>query len=80
MRNDLANLTKEIQCKDQAKFNLADYDLSERQLEIIRLVEQGKTNKEIGNELFISENTVKYHLKIIYNTLAIDNRNSLIND
>ncbi|SFM60157.1 regulatory protein, luxR family [Algoriella xinjiangensis] len=80
MRNDLANLTKEIQCKDQAKFNLADYDLSERQLEIIRLVEQGKTNKEIGNELFISENTVKYHLKIIYNTLGIDNRNSLIND
>lgn len=45
MRNDLANLTKEIQCKDQTKFNLTDYNLSERQLDIIHLVEQGK-NKQ----------------------------------
>ncbi len=49
-------------------------NLTDRQLEIIELVKIGKTNKEIGAELYISENTVKYHLKIIYNTLGIENR------
>ncbi|MDM1398115.1 hypothetical protein HX049_13145 [Myroides odoratimimus] len=45
--------------------------LSERQKQIVSLVQQGKTNKEIGEELFISENTVKYHLKIIYEVLQV---------
>ena len=53
------------------------YQFSERQLQIIELVKEGKTNKEIGAELFISENTVKYHLKNIYNELGIENRNEL---
>ncbi|MDO5733794.1 MAG: response regulator transcription factor [Eubacteriales bacterium] len=35
--------------------------LTERELEILRLVCKHMTNKEIGAELFISENTVKYH-------------------
>lgn len=52
--------------------------LTTRQLEIIELVKQGKTNKEIGNELFISENTVKYHLKAIYELLDVNNRVALI--
>lgn len=59
--------------------NLTAANLSARQLEIINLVCQGKTNKEIGTLLFISENTVKYHLKIIYDALEINNRNALKN-
>ncbi len=51
--------------------------LTDRQMQIVNLVKQGKTNKEIGAELFISENTVKYHLKIIYNILGIGTRNQL---
>ncbi len=54
--------------------SLNEYNLSERHLEIIHLVKKGKTNKEIGEELFISENTVKYHLKSIYEILGIENR------
>ena len=61
----------------QSKLNLDNYKLTERQNEIITLVKQGKTNKEIGQNLFISENTVKYHLKIIYETLNIANRSEL---
>ena len=48
--------------------------LSERQLAIVTLVKQGKTNKEIGEALFISENTVKYHLKNIYDLLRVNRR------
>lgn len=51
-----------------------DFKFTSRQLEIINLVKQGKTNKEIGAELFISENTVKYHLKTVYTVLGIANR------
>ncbi len=63
---------------DNGLLNLEKYDLKRRHIEIINLIREGKTNKEIGNTLFISENTVKYHLKIIFEKLNIDNRSSLI--
>ncbi len=74
MREELENLSQEKNEKGESKLDLEQYNLSDRQIEIIELVKQGKTNKEIGAELFISENTVKYHLKIIYNLMGIENR------
>lgn len=74
MRIELENFMKESHEKGEDLLRIEDYNLTERQLEIIELVKKGKTNKEIGEELFISENTVKYHLKIIYKALGIDNR------
>lgn len=56
------------------EMNLSAYGFSERQLEIITLLKNGRSNKEIANQLFISENTVKYHLKSIYTTLGVENR------
>jgi len=73
MRQELEEISKNAG-KSDSELILEKYNLSDRQLQIIELVKQGKTNKEIGNELFISENTVKYHLKIIYNVLGIENR------
>lgn len=52
--------------------------LTERQAYILDLVKQGKKNKEIAEKLFISENTVKYHLKIIYETLQVKGRSDLL--
>jgi DNA-binding CsgD family transcriptional regulator len=49
-------------------------NLTERQLEIINCVLQGKTNNEIAGELFISVNTVKTHLNNIYKELNVVNR------
>lgn len=59
------------------KIEFESSNLTDRQKQVIELVKLGKTNKEIANELFISENTVKYHLKIIYNILKIENRTQL---
>ena len=70
----ISNLNSESN-KKQIDYN--DFDLTPRQKQIIKLVGQGKSNKEIGNELYISENTVKYHLKIIYNIINIHDRNAL---
>lgn len=52
--------------------------LTNRQKEIVILVQKGKTNKEIASELFVSENTVKYHLKIIYEVLKVKGRTDLL--
>ena len=52
----------------------ADADLSPREGEVLQLVAQGATNKEIAESLFISENTVKTHLKSIMEKLHLANR------
>ncbi|MBB2151396.1 LuxR C-terminal-related transcriptional regulator [Pedobacter gandavensis] len=52
--------------------------LKPRHLKIIELVREGKTNKEIASDLFISDNTVKYHLKTIYDILEVNSRSELM--
>jgi LuxR family maltose regulon positive regulatory protein len=48
--------------------------LSVRELEIARLAASGVSNKEIGAQLFISENTVKKQLKVVFAKLGIHSR------
>jgi DNA-binding NarL/FixJ family response regulator len=48
--------------------------LSEREIEILKLIAHGLKNKAIAEELKISENTVKYHLKHILQKLNLKNR------
>lgn len=71
---ELQILTKKLTEQGITKIDFGKFNLSERQLEIIELIRKGKSNKEIGVQLFISENTVKYHLKAIYDILNIENR------
>lgn len=49
-------------------------DLSPREDEVLKLVAQGATNKKIADSLFISENTVKTHLRNIMDKLHLVNR------
>ena len=41
-------------------------DLTPRELEILQLLMEGKTNKAIATEIYISEKTVEFHLGHIY--------------
>lgn len=50
------------------------YDLSEREIEVMRLMAQRKNNAQIAEALFVSQNTVKFHLKNIYGKLGISSR------
>lgn len=54
------------------------YQLSERELEIFKLYASGKQRNEIAEQLFISENTVKTHLKRLFAKLEISNRTQAI--
>ncbi|KPK24571.1 MAG: hypothetical protein AMJ70_01555 [Dehalococcoidia bacterium SG8_51_3] len=49
-------------------------NMSPREDEVLQLVAQGATNKEIADSLFISENTVKTHLRNIMDKLHLANR------
>ncbi|NMC14674.1 MAG: helix-turn-helix transcriptional regulator [Chloroflexi bacterium] len=49
-------------------------NLTERELEILEILSQGKSNKELADSLGISENTVEQHLKNIYEKLNVQNR------
>jgi len=48
--------------------------LTDRELEVLRLVAQGKSNREIAGDLFISENTVKNHVRNILEKLHLHTR------
>ncbi|PCH88413.1 MAG: hypothetical protein COB88_03935 [Flavobacteriales bacterium] len=52
--------------------------ISTRELEIVRLIAEGFTNKEIGDRLFISTHTVMTHRKNIMNKLGINNTAGLV--
>jgi LuxR family maltose regulon positive regulatory protein len=52
--------------------------LSERELEILRLIAAGCTNQEIADQLVIALGTVKRHTSNIFNKLDVDNRTSAV--
>ncbi|MGK7886855.1 MAG: response regulator transcription factor, partial [Crocosphaera sp.] len=48
--------------------------LSERELEVLKLIVEGKSNNEIAEDLYLSTNTIKTHVRGIMNKLAVDDR------
>lgn len=60
------------------KFGIS-YKLTEREKEISSLLLRGRTYKMIANELYLSENTVKTHIKNIYSKFNVSSKTELIN-
>lgn len=52
--------------------------LTGRELEVLTLVAQGRTSREIGELLYISENTVKNHVRNILDKLGLHSRNEAV--
>ncbi|MBN1584673.1 MAG: hypothetical protein JXA89_28460 [Anaerolineae bacterium] len=52
--------------------------LSEREIEILQLIAQGLSNREIGEQLFISQGTVKAHTSNIYGKLGVRSRTQAV--
>ncbi|HAA37514.1 MAG TPA: DNA-binding response regulator [Firmicutes bacterium] len=63
------------------KFNeqpgLADYNLNEKEVQIITLVANGLSNKEIAGRLFLSEGTVRNYISVILEKLQLRDRTQL---
>lgn len=52
--------------------------LTSRQMEVLSLVAQGLTYKEVGTKLFLTEYTIKYHMGQIIERLQLENRRQVI--
>ncbi len=52
--------------------------LSNREAEVAELVTKGLSNKEVANQLFVTEKTVKFHLTNIYKKMSVKSRAQLI--
>lgn len=61
-----------------AEQNLAQSQLTKRQLDILELVANGITYKEVGTVLSLTERTVKYHMGKIVELLHLENRSQVI--
>lgn len=56
-----------------SKLELAGH-LTEYEIKVLRLVSAGLSNRQIGEELYLSTNTIKWHLKNIYQKLYVHSR------
>lgn len=62
---------------EQSPFSNKEYELSSKELGIVRLVSDGKNNKEISEELYLSEGTVRNYISSILDKLQLRDRTQL---
>ncbi|HEY8499476.1 MAG TPA: response regulator transcription factor [Clostridia bacterium] len=62
---------------EKNKKTINDYNLSSREIEIVKQVANGLSNKEISNTLFLSEGTVRNYISIILEKLNLRDRTQL---
>ena len=72
-QNHSENLSRLV-AKDNSQASL----LTKREIQVINLVAKGLTNAEIGRELWISQNTVKQALKIIFRKMEVSSRVEMV--
>jgi DNA-binding NarL/FixJ family response regulator len=70
---EFATLAKRDSFEDRTE-HVAAPKLTEREMEVLKLVARGMNNRDIAKELFISENTVKNHVRNILEKLQIHSR------
>jgi DNA-binding NarL/FixJ family response regulator len=52
----------------------ANVKLTKREVEVLSLVIEGKSSKDVADELFVSKRTVDFHLANVYSKLGVKNR------
>ena len=74
---EIRGMTENIK-REVAEVLLLPGEFTERERDITERVLQGKPCKMISEELFVSENTVKFHMKNIYSKLGVHNKTELL--
>lgn len=74
--NELEDKVNDKEFVDTQNFTdtFNDYGLSKREVEVLRHITNGFSNDEIAKKMFVSNNTVKTHIKNIYSKLDVKNR------
>lgn len=63
--------------QSKEEFDYEKYDISEKEQEIIEQVALGKSNREIAEELFLSEGTVRNYISSVLDKLSLRDRTQL---
>jgi len=76
-------LCMNIHCSEESSFQpslsrIAEFQLTSREIEVVQAIAIGSSNAQIGEDLFISCNTVKNHLKNIFAKVGVRNRTELL--
>ena len=76
------SLIVDLDKQDEAsrKLNMAALNIREKQIRILQYLNQGLTVQEISKRLNVSPNTIKTHIKKIYNALNVNSRVAAINE
>lgn len=72
-------IVKEVRIRDEGPFvlntdKLKELGITQREHEILGLIAEGLSNREIGERLFVSENTVKTHSSRLFDKLGVNRR------
>ncbi len=70
----IARLVVETLKPTQSPNNSGIANLSEREIDVLKLIVEGKSNHEIAEALYLSTNTIKTHVRGIMNKLSVDDR------
>lgn len=73
----ISNTLKKEASSFSGNVNVLKNELTERELDIVKLIAQGYSNKEIANLLFISEGTVRNYISSILQKLELQNRTQI---
>jgi DNA-binding CsgD family transcriptional regulator len=76
-------VVREVRVRDDGPFvlngaNLKEVGLTQREHEILGLIAQGLSNREIGEKLFVSENTVKSHSSRLFDKMGVNRRTQAV--
>lgn len=73
-----AKIMKHMNRRSRAASEVEAFRFSKREKQVLQLLAGGKTNREIGKSLFISESTVKFHMHAILDKLEASNRTEAV--
>lgn len=77
-RTRMERLARRMKDEAQVERLRLKFQISDREIEIIKLLLKGKNRAQIADKLFISESTVKNHIYSLYKKLGIKNRAQLL--
>ena len=67
-------LAEIVACRETLPSRPSDSGLSARELDVLRLVSEGLTDREVAERLYVSPRTINQHLRSIYNKLGVNSR------
>lgn len=83
LQKDLKELLNEAtelesEYKTSSTFTFPEMPITKRERQVLALIKEGRTNEQIGEELFITERTVKFHITSILSKLNASNRTEAV--